>query len=40
LVFVPLILLPGGETDEVFVGYGLLSGPDIVRLTDGELAVT
>jgi hypothetical protein len=29
-----------GEIDEVFDGYGLLSGPDIVRLADGELAVT
>ena len=29
-----------GETDEVFDGYGLLRGPDIVRLADGELAVT
>jgi hypothetical protein len=29
-----------GETDEVFDGYGLLRGPDIVRLTDGEQAVT
>jgi hypothetical protein len=29
-----------GETDEVFDGYGLLSGADVVRLADGELAVT
>jgi len=29
-----------GEIDELFDGYGLPSGPDIVRLADGELAVT
>jgi hypothetical protein len=29
-----------GEIDEVFDGYGLLNGPDIVRLADGELAAT
>jgi hypothetical protein len=27
-----------GETDEVFDGYGLLSGTDVVRLADGELS--
>ena len=27
-----------GETDEVFDGYGVLTGTDIVRLADGELA--
>ena len=29
---------PRGETDEVFDGYGLLSGTDVVRLADGELS--
>jgi hypothetical protein len=27
-----------GETDEVFDGYGVLTGTDIVRLADGELS--
>jgi hypothetical protein len=27
-----------GEMDEVFEGYGLLSGMDVVRLADGELS--
>ena len=29
---------PRGETDEVFDGYGLLSGTDVGRLADGELS--
>lgn len=27
-----------GETDEVFDGYGVLTGTDIIRLADGELS--
>ncbi len=29
-----------GETDEVFDGYGLLRGREVVTLADGELAST
>lgn len=29
-----------GEIDEVFDGYGLLAGTEVVRLADGELSTT